>query len=218
MPSDAAMPVEASPQARRRASALAYYYRNKKKCQEASKRWWKAHPEQLRAKWRMAALKNKVHRAVRRKAWRLENLQSVRAKNRDWQKKNWKHRQKYVSEYYQKNKGKLQKRTRDWFKQNRGRHMANVLRRCGRLKAQCSNPKAIDAYCRDIKVKPMVRCYYCSKMVSTKRIHFDHIIPLSKGGPHSVDNLCVSCAQCNLSKHASPIQDWYKLGQQILAL
>lgn len=61
-------------------------------------------------------------------------------------------------------------------------------------------------------------CYYCSKKVSTKSIHFDHIIPLSKGGPHSVDNLCVSCAECNMQKHDNPIEKWVKFGQQILAI
>lgn len=203
---------------KRKAICSAYYKRNKEKCQAATKRWWNDHPDKLKAKWRRSSQKNKVKRAVRHKAWRLENLESARAKNRDWQKKNWKHRQKYVSEYYQEHKEKLQKRTRDWFRQNRGRHMANVLRRCGRLKAQSVNPKAIDAYCRHIRARPTIRCYYCSKIVSTKSIHFDHITPLSKGGPHSIENICVSCAKCNLSKHATPIQDWYKLGQQILSL
>jgi len=174
--------------------------------------------EKLRAKWRRSARKHRVKKYAYRKQWRMDNLDSVRSKNREWQRKNWKHRQKYVSEYYQKHKEKLQQRTRDWFSQNRGRHMANVLRRCGRLKSQSFNPKAIDVYCRQVKERPTIRCYYCSKIVSTKRIHFDHIVPLSKGGPHSIENICVSCSKCNLSKHATPIQDWYKLGQQILSL
>ncbi len=31
--------------------------------------------------------------------------------------------------------------------------------------------------------------------------HMDHIIPLSKGGEHTLDNVQPLCAKCNLSKH-----------------
>lgn len=174
--------------------------------------------EKLRAKWRRSAQKHRVHKYAYRKQWRLRNLESVRAKNRDWQKKNWKHRQAYVKRYYEENQDKLRKRSRDWYKNHQGRHSQSILRRIGRLKGQSIKPETIDAFCKRVKSKSTCVCYYCEKVVSTKGIHFDHIVPLSKGGPHSIENICVSCAKCNLSKHATPIQDWYKLGQQILSL
>lgn len=174
--------------------------------------------EKLRAKWRRSAQKHKAHKYAYRKLWRLRNLESVRAKNREWQKANWKHRQAYVKAYYESHKEKLQNRTREWCRNNYGRHMENVLRRVGRLKSQSVKPESIDSFCAKVKTKPTIICYYCEKRVSTKKIHFDHIVPLSKGGPHSIENICVSCERCNRSKHATPIQDWYKLGQQILAL
>jgi 5-methylcytosine-specific restriction endonuclease McrA len=30
--------------------------------------------------------------------------------------------------------------------------------------------------------------------------HIDHVVPLSAGGRHSLDNLVLACAPCNLSK------------------
>lgn len=33
-------------------------------------------------------------------------------------------------------------------------------------------------------------------------IHFDHIVPLSRGGTHTKENIQVSHARCNLTKHA----------------
>ena len=41
------------------------------------------------------------------------------------------------------------------------------------------------------------RCIYCNG----KYEHLDHIIPISKGGSHTKNNLAPSCAKCNLSKH-----------------
>jgi hypothetical protein len=42
----------------------------------------------------------------------------------------------------------------------------------------------------------------CTKCGSLKNLHFDHIIPLAKGGGNQVENVQVLCAACNLSKGA----------------
>ncbi len=44
------------------------------------------------------------------------------------------------------------------------------------------------------------RCHMCRKKCKPSEIHLDHVIPLSKGGTHTLENLRVSCAPCNLSK------------------
>ena len=48
------------------------------------------------------------------------------------------------------------------------------------------------------------RCEYCltSEALSGIRCQTDHIIPRSRGGPTTADNLCLACAACNGHKHA----------------
>lgn len=41
-------------------------------------------------------------------------------------------------------------------------------------------------------------CYYCKKILS--KYHIDHKTPLSLGGSHSPDNLCIACPNCNCRK------------------
>jgi len=57
---------------------------------------------------------------------------------------------------------------------------------------------------REILLKVVRRdgqiCQQCKSNVLDTELHLDHIIPLSKGGPTSVDNLRVLCEKCNLSK------------------
>lgn len=40
-------------------------------------------------------------------------------------------------------------------------------------------------------------CQYCG---STKRLTLDHVIPRSKGGPHTWDNVVTACETCNSTK------------------
>ena len=48
------------------------------------------------------------------------------------------------------------------------------------------------------------RCHLCHKPVDPLRFHIDHLIPLSAGGTHNLDNLAISHSTCNLSKSS----DW----------
>lgn len=53
-----------------------------------------------------------------------------------------------------------------------------------------------------IKQRDGMRCHICKKKVrSLKDLNFDHVIPLSKGGPHIQSNIAVSHRRCNFSKH-----------------
>ncbi len=36
----------------------------------------------------------------------------------------------------------------------------------------------------------------------------DHILPLSRGGSHSIDNVVPACHTCNRSKAAKLLLDW----------
>jgi 5-methylcytosine-specific restriction endonuclease McrA len=40
----------------------------------------------------------------------------------------------------------------------------------------------------------------CHKNVSDNELEFDHVIPHSKGGPVSVENIRVLCSECNSKK------------------
>lgn len=48
-------------------------------------------------------------------------------------------------------------------------------------------------------------CAYCG---STEQITIDHIVPLSRGGRHEVENLAPACLPCNCSKGARLLSEW----------
>ncbi len=45
-------------------------------------------------------------------------------------------------------------------------------------------------------------CPACGKFVGCENLSLDHIIPISKGGKHTKDNVQALCLQCNLKKSA----------------
>lgn len=47
------------------------------------------------------------------------------------------------------------------------------------------------------------RCAYCKKRMKG-RLTQDHIIPLSKGGSHTINNIVPACGSCNSKKHVGP--------------
>jgi hypothetical protein len=80
-----------------------------------------------------------------------------------------------------------------------------------------------------VKEKANGKCFYCNlslpsdthelddggKIVSSKRNwHVDHMLPLSRGGDHSLDNLTASCGNCNLEKGVMTSEEYISLRRQ----
>jgi len=45
-----------------------------------------------------------------------------------------------------------------------------------------------------------IHCVYCDDDLTDSEIHMDHVIPESKGGETTYNNLQVTCRKCNLAK------------------
>ncbi len=51
-------------------------------------------------------------------------------------------------------------------------------------------------------------CAYCG--TAGTRLQWDHIIPQSRRGPDSIDNMVLACAACNQGKSARNPIEWYE--------
>ena len=49
-------------------------------------------------------------------------------------------------------------------------------------------------------------CQYCG--AKARKLHCDHIYPLSRGGSNEMRNLVTACQRCNQSKHDKTISEW----------
>lgn len=53
-----------------------------------------------------------------------------------------------------------------------------------------------------------VICHWCKQTFAPDECHADHVIPLSRGGPHDLSNLVIACATCNFRKNARMPEVW----------
>lgn len=56
-----------------------------------------------------------------------------------------------------------------------------------------------------------VLCHWCKQAFAPGDCHADHVIPLSRGGPHNLNNLVIACATCNVKKHALMPSVWAEI-------
>ncbi len=167
--------------------------------------------------------KRALKRALYHKTMDEVALQALREHRHKREEANPEVRQRMIQwrrKYYAEHKESINAKSKAWRAKNRDKRLAAHAKRRALKKAAAITLKGIQAFMTKVLSNPTAICYYCEKRLSTRDIHFDHIVPLGKGGPHSADNLCVSCEYCNCSKHDKPLSVWIKtrVGQQLLNL
>lgn len=198
------------------------FYKSKKgkngyesRCKECSKselnNYRKNNREKVRSKEREYYNKTKKKRLESHKKYREKNKDKIYAVSRKWYSEN----KDIVSEnrkiWYQENKELMKERRRQWYLQNKDKAYLRVLkRRSLKHSVAFAGVKRKDLLDRDNWT-----CQICGVRVhdrneggnenrhlwdDERKAHLDHVIPISKGGDSTPQNMQVLCRTCNLSK------------------
>ncbi len=62
------------------------------------------------------------------------------------------------------------------------------------------------------------KCHYCSKMLTRYSATLDHILPVSKGGDNSYDNLITACLHCNSQRTNKDVMEAIIKGEKIITI
>jgi 5-methylcytosine-specific restriction endonuclease McrA len=53
---------------------------------------------------------------------------------------------------------------------------------------------------RNLLLRDSYRCQYCGEQPSVRELNVDHVMPRSRGGRDTWENLVIACRRCNLRK------------------
>ena len=56
-------------------------------------------------------------------------------------------------------------------------------------------------------------CWYCGRQVGGHNLTMDHVVPLTRGGRSTKDNLVPCCKECNNEKKSLLPMEWEKTPQ-----
>lgn len=146
--------------------------------------------------------------------WRANNKEKVQQLNRLHHSKNREQRNEYHRQYRQRHPDYFRHKMQE-FRQNNPDYHRKLMRRWSR--ANASKIKAKDNRRRafkmgkvnsftaqewdDLKERYDYTCLRCGRTEPDIKLTADHIIPISKNGRGTIDNIQPLCGQCNTAKH-----------------
>jgi 5-methylcytosine-specific restriction protein A len=152
----------------------------------ARKRVYDALPENRLRKKAPSAKSKELQRRRKKEKWATDVAfrASQLEKNKQWREQNSDHRAAYKKAYRKANRDKS-------------------LMYCARRRALKSATPARNDLTGIYKLcvsSCRLRCYWCKGWAKKGERQVDHIVPLSKGGQHALENLCIACRVCNQQK------------------
>ena len=167
-----------------------------------------------------------IHFEKRRKYWsdyyrlnkrRIREYNSSYYKNEKEVIKNsnknyyWKNRVTILNKkrrYYQLNKDKLYKSKLRWNNKNK-EHYKVLNAKHAHIRRQNKKRGVIDFTSTDWQQCLTYFNHQCAYCGSTESLEQEHVIPVSRGGHYTPDNIIPACRSCNASKNNKIMQDWF---------
>jgi 5-methylcytosine-specific restriction endonuclease McrA len=110
------------------------------------------------------------------------------------------------AKFYRKNPEKVKAWNAEWAKTNHEKSIIYCSKR--RATKYANTPLAemlMSTEWLAILAAAAGHCHYCDKEA---KLTLDHVIPLSRGGKHSKDNVVAACLHCNDSKGTKTLEEW----------
>lgn len=183
-----------------------YYTKNKEKIQAKHKKYRTEHAEEIAHYHHIWYLANKERILAQHKQWRENHREDIQR----WRKEHAERLRKYFKRYYQSRKSHYKELRAAY----RLKHLSEKLARDRRREALKRGSLVADelqdiaAIYKRARFDPDVRCYICGRRIPLGHRHVDHIVPLSRGGSHTISNLAIACDECNLRKGTKTLEEF----------
>ena len=162
---------------------------------EYLKKYRLAHKEKLSEQCRINYIRNAEERKEQARIYRIRIGKAKIAEGQ----RNW----------YLKNREKKIKKSCDYIKNNKIRHQIYRENRRATKKAT-SDDSVKNKSINEKLLYQQNQCVYCKCDISFE-FHIDHIIPLSRNGEHTINNIQLLCPECNRRKNAKTHEEYLEV-------
>ena len=178
------------------AKARARYEANRAELLERQRDWRKANPEARRAQEQRHRERHPDIKKAKDARYYARYRAQVRERNRARHHANKEVRNAYSRNQYEKTIEERRRYRRSHYEANRSAYVsAAAARRALTKGATLEKVERSVVWERDRGI-----CHICGLPADKERWDLDHIVPLSKGGPHAYANVAVSHPICNRRK------------------
>lgn len=136
--------------------------------------------------------------------YRKQNKASIKKRRKEHYEKNKDNYKRYMKIYYQENKRRIGKQKRLYERENRKKSNSYKLNYIHKKRSLISN-FTTDQW-QQCLTHFNHQCAYCD---CTEKLEQEHVIPVSKGGHYTADNIIPACRSCNASKNNKSLEEWY---------
>lgn len=150
--------------------------------------------------WRCKPCLNAQYKEYRRRNPRVTTDADL-LRNRNFRLANPEKYREYRARHYQNHKETIREAQKRYLAARPGKN-ASLVRAYLARRAGNTVYKIKDAELRKMRLQP---CFYCG---AAKSGTIDHIVPISRGGQHSIGNLVPACRSCNGRKHNKFLIVW----------
>jgi len=133
--------------------------------------------------------------------WRKDNAEKIKHYGKRYRDANAEKQYERRLKYRIENAQRLSEYNEQYRKQN----LDKAAQRSNARRAKKLANGVFKIFNREIKKIYSSPCFYCG---SKQEIHADHVIPISKGGRHTIGNLVPACRKCNQSKGSKLLIEW----------
>lgn len=154
--------------------------------------------KKLGAKYRLDNPEKELQRSAR---YRLDNAESAKESQKKYRESNPEKRRCAVSKWEKNNKAKILI-TKQKYRESNPEKFRDY---CNSRRAKKLSNGVFKIATKELKKLYESPCLYCGSIES---IQADHVVPIARGGTHSIGNLVPACARCNQSKGSKLLTEW----------
>jgi len=179
----------------------------------------KGYKEKCKESIKEYRVKNKEATSIYKKQYSIDNRQKISKRMKIYRQVKKKELAIYAKEYRDNHKEELVETARKWREKNKSNIAINSKKyqKENKIKLNIvyqkrrSRKKQLPATLTEtqwINIKQHFNdsCAYCGKKIVLEQ---EHVIPLSKGGEYTNNNIIPACKSCNCSKGNKTYEEWY---------